>query len=207
MTKQPQIKRLGDADYGAYQTDVSSLDSESIIYSFGVGNDVSWDIDVYRQFGCHVHLFDPDPQAKEWFENNVDPELRKYLHYHQFGLESFDGNITFWGSRIDKVSKSTVKPGLPFKWTFPVLKLETIMHRLGHDHVDIVKMDIEGSEYGVIPQLVQLDVSQVIFELHNRFFSGKRRFIEKCYKNLRLWWALRHWELLVREDDKYTYHR
>lgn len=52
------------------------------------------------------------------------------------------------------------------------------MEELGHHHIDILKMDIEGSEFGVIPQILQsgCEFSQLCVEQHFRFFpDGKKR--------------------------------
>ena len=53
----------------------------------------------------------------------------------------------------------------------PVHRLTTIMERLGHDHIDVLKMDIEGAEYGVIADLLSCNirVDQLLVEFHHRW--------------------------------------
>ena len=53
----------------------------------------------------------------------------------------------------------------------PVHRLTTIMERLGHDHIDLLKMDIEGAEYGVIADLLSCNirVNQLLVEFHHRW--------------------------------------
>ena len=45
------------------------------------------------------------------------------------------------------------------------------MQELGHDHIHIVKMDIEGAEYDVIEDIYQSNVrpDQMLIEFHHRF--------------------------------------
>lgn len=45
------------------------------------------------------------------------------------------------------------------------------MHELGHDRIDLVKMDIEGAEFSVLDDLVDnnVPVSQLLVEFHHRF--------------------------------------
>ena len=45
------------------------------------------------------------------------------------------------------------------------------MQDLGHDHIDLLKVDIEGAEYEVIEDFLasQVDVKQVLIEFHHRF--------------------------------------
>jgi FkbM family methyltransferase len=52
-----------------------------------------------------------------------------------------------------------------------VRRLQTIFQSLGHKHVDVLKMDIEGSEYEVIDDLcdLHLRIDQVLVEFHHRF--------------------------------------
>jgi hypothetical protein len=53
----------------------------------------------------------------------------------------------------------------------PVHRLATILNMLGHDRVHLLKMDIEGSEYGVIDDLIDsaVKVDQLLVEFHHRF--------------------------------------
>lgn len=65
--------------------------------------------------------------------------------------------------------------------------LNTIASRLGHDHVDLLKMDIEGSEFSVIRNLNQwnVKVSQICLEVHDRYFEdgiGKLRDLVSTLK-------------------------
>ena len=47
-----------------------------------------------------------------------------------------------------------------------VKTLETIMTQLGHKHIDVLKMDIEGAEYDVIENILsaQLLITQILIE-------------------------------------------
>jgi hypothetical protein len=62
-----------------------------------------------------------------------------------------------------------------------VRRLFTLMNQLGHRQVDLLKMDIEGSEYGVIADLVHSKVrpAQIMIEFHHRFESiGNQKTID-----------------------------
>ena len=53
----------------------------------------------------------------------------------------------------------------------PVRKLASIMQSLKHDHIDVLKMDIEGGEYGVISDLLasKIQVKQLLVEFHHHW--------------------------------------
>ena len=66
----------------------------------------------------------------------------------------------------------------------PVKRLSTIARELGHDHIDVLKMDIDGSEYEVIPDVLAsgLPIGQILLEVHHNFklvrFDQTLRLVE-----------------------------
>jgi hypothetical protein len=52
-----------------------------------------------------------------------------------------------------------------------VRRLSTLMRELGHDAVDVLKLDIEGGEYEVLDDLLRerLPVRQLLVEFHHNF--------------------------------------
>ena len=55
--------------------------------------------------------------------------------------------------------------------------LSTILEKLGHNRIDILKMDIEGAEYEVIEDIISstVPIQQVLIEFHHRFSSLRKR--------------------------------
>lgn len=47
------------------------------------------------------------------------------------------------------------------------------MSSLGHDHIDLLKMDIEGFEYDVFDQMLELGISPrcILVEFHHKQFG------------------------------------
>ena len=47
------------------------------------------------------------------------------------------------------------------------------MQRLGHNRIDLLKVDIEGAEYTGLQDLIQerIPVTQILIEFHHRFSS------------------------------------
>ena len=145
--------------------------STSIVYSFGVGMNATFDVDLIKKFGVTVYAFDPTPLSIEWVKGQDLPER---FVMHEYGIADFDGDVTF-----NPAEGLTHSPNTPDDRpstgsgavSVPVKRLETIMRQLGHDHIDLLKMDIEGSEYTVIDDLVRSAVrpGQVLVEFHHRF--------------------------------------
>src|SRR5262245_971419 len=55
----------------------------SIVYSFGVGDNVAWDREMIRSFGCTVQAFDPTPASVAWVARQSLP--REFV-FHDCGI-------------------------------------------------------------------------------------------------------------------------
>jgi len=148
----------------------SHLTPRSIIYSFGVGEEISFDLELINKFGVCVHAFDPTPRSIQWVR--AQAILREFV-FHEFGIADFDGTCQFAPpENSSHVSHSMIRKNMSnSSIQMPVLRLATIMEKLGHDHIDVLKMDIEGAEYGVIADLLscEIRVDQLLVEFHHRW--------------------------------------
>lgn len=150
------------------------LSRASIVYSFGVGRHIGFDLWLIRRFGLTVHAFDPTPVSIEWVRSQ---RLPAEFVFHPVGLGTHDGTQRFFvprssGSahftsvaRRDESAEEAIEA--------PVRRLGSLMRDLGHPHVDLLKMDIEGGEYGVLADICGSDVpaSQILIEFHHNFPS------------------------------------
>lgn len=171
-----KLEFIGNESYGGWFTDVDDLNKDSIVYSFGAGNDISWDLEIIKKFGCNVYLFDPDPMAIDYIKTLFLPPELKFI---PVGLGTYDGQQRFYDAlKPGKVNKSTIKKGSKFS-QLPIKKLRTIMEDMGHEHIDVLKMDIEGSEFAVLPQVATLPIRCILVEIHTNFYryglKGLRR--------------------------------
>jgi FkbM family methyltransferase len=146
------------------------LSPDSVIYSFGVGEDISFELALIERFGVTIHAFDPTPRAIAWMRGqNLPPELV----FHPFGVGGVDGTCKFSPPRDPQhVSHSLVHRETPWPAIdVPICRLPTICRELGHGRVDLLKMDIEGAEYEVVDDLLNstIQVSQLLVEFHHRW--------------------------------------
>src|SRR5207244_13441606 len=65
------------------------LSAESIVYSFGVGRNIAFDLSLIERFGMTVHAFDPTPFAAGWVR--VATGLPAQFRFHEWGLAGYDG--------------------------------------------------------------------------------------------------------------------
>ncbi len=143
----------------------------SIVYSLGVGTDLSFDLKLIEKFNVTVHAFDPTPKSISWLNEQLLPDK---FHFYPYGIADFCGEIEFTlPSNSNHVSGSIENHlGSTGKTIqVPVKDLITIMGELNHNHIDILKMDIEGAEYDVIDHIInnKIEVKQLLVEFHHRF--------------------------------------
>jgi FkbM family methyltransferase len=156
--------------YGSWTICPERITSESIVYSVGVGDDISFEVSLIRSFGLHaLFAFDPTPTAVSWLSGQHVPREFKLF---QYAIADYNGVAKlFPHDNPDFVAHSLI----PRKATasqaveVPIRTLPTIMHELGHDHIDLLKMDIEGAEYAVIESslLEKVDIRQLLVEFHH----------------------------------------
>lgn len=170
---EPALRRpvsIFGSEYGAWGVDPSLLNTNSVVYSFGVGEDITFDIGLIEAIGCNVHAFDPTPIAVEWISGQTLPQK---LHFHPIGLSSIDEEAEFqvppkggWHS-----FSLTPDPGAQQSGsvTCPVRRLSTLMTQFGHEHLELVKMDIEGFEYSVIDDMITKAIrpTMLLVEFHH----------------------------------------
>jgi len=159
-----------------------------LVYGVGCGMDVSWDIGMAEKYGADVFLFDPTPKSVQYVQRVVAGyageermESGGRLSFTAEGLAQKPGEITF-AMPVDPghVSMRNVEladEAMRAKGKTVTAKVDSLgnwMSARGHEYLDVFKIDIEGSEYGVLESLVVddfLPFTQLLVEFHGRFLG------------------------------------
>lgn len=174
------------SDYGGWTIRRDFLRSDSIVYSAGIGQDITFDLSLIKSYGVTIHAFDPTPASLAWLgEQQTPPELV----VHPVGLAGVDGTVNMRPPTMAlDMSRSIVGDHEASAGNnVPVKRLSTLMQELGHDHIDLLKMDIEGAEYAVLEDLEAsgIDVCDILLEVHHRMPGLKVSQTEEAYARLR----------------------
>ena len=158
-------------EYGAWSICPQGLDRNSIVYSVGIGTDISFDLALIERYGVTVHAFDPTPGSIAWLERQLLPAG---FRWKQVGLAAYDGQATFFPPDNPEWISHTMLPraaGGARAIEVDVRRLSTLMLDLGHQRLEVLKMDIEGAEYDVIDDILasRVDIRQWLIEFHHRF--------------------------------------
>jgi FkbM family methyltransferase len=163
------LERFG-SDYGGWHLATDYVAGDSIVYSAGVGEDISFDLQIIERFGLQVHAFDPTPRSIQWARSQHLPAA---FTLHEYGIADFDGELTLYPpSNPAHISHSVVRKDAgqtPIQ--VPVKKLSTILRTLGHTRLDVLKLDIEGAEYAAVADMIAAGIRpmQLLVEFHHRF--------------------------------------
>lgn len=196
------IERYG-TEYGGFYYP-SRLPKLNVIYCVGAGEDITHDVILSNKTNSKVHIFDPTPRAIEHVKYVKDvlgskrvplsdkrfgggaedywdiilshPVQEDFLVLHKYGLSTEDGIVKFYfPNNTEHVSCSILPNGRSSEYiNVPVKTLKTIMNELGHDHIDLLKIDVENIECDVLEKMIEDNICptylSVDFDLwnHNR---------------------------------------
>lgn len=175
-------------EYGGFYLSPFLIRENPIIMSFGIGEDISFDRAISDRFNCKVHCFDPTPKSIGWFRKQ-SPETVKNLKFYEYGLSKKSGKTKFFlPKNKNYISGSNILFNSLDENDYVNVNLKNITDicvDLKIKKIDVLKMDIEGSEYEVIESLISSNIfiGQILVEFHDRFFNKK---IPKSYISTKL---------------------
>ncbi len=177
------------SNYGGFYVHPDKLNSSSIVYSFGIGEDITFDKAIIENHQCRVFGFDPTPKSIKWIRTQ---QLPANFTFFDYGIDTTTGMVNFHlPKNKDFVSGSTISHQNVDSDDVIAVQMKSfgdIVKELDHDHIDVLKMDIEGSEYKVIESILSSNVKidQILIELHERFFTDgtqKTKALLKSFKD------------------------
>jgi FkbM family methyltransferase len=151
------LEKIGTS-YGGWIVPTGRIDPSWICYCGGVGEDTSFDRGLIDRFGCEVYAFDPTPRAIAHAATVARDEPR--FHFLPFGLWSRETTLRFFAPRNPAhVSHSVVNlQRTKDFFEAPVRSLPDVLRDLGHDHIDLLKLDIEGAEHEVVRSMLEAGI-------------------------------------------------
>tara|TARA_Y100000816_G_C25977521_1_gene510313 strand:+ start:247 stop:933 length:687 start_codon:yes stop_codon:yes gene_type:complete len=173
------MERLGTNYGGWYVPKNMELNENSIIYSGGVGEDISFDIKIQEKYKCNIFLIDPTEKAlihfnevKEYYKNgklflgniqkdyiqsiqNNKPDFSKF-YYFNIGLWNCHDKLKFYKqNNKNYVSQSLIENMFSKEYDeVNVTTIKALMEEKKHKTIDLLKLDIEGAEIEVIEQML-----------------------------------------------------
>lgn len=172
------LVELGEATLGCNWTICSkNLGPNSVIYSAGVGRDITFEHALADRFGAKVILLDPSPTGLETM--NLAENQREQFVFLNAALAGHDGELEL-APPPDPEEGSWILGGSDGKTNGPdairvgCRSITSLVGEFRHSHVDLLKIDIEGAEYSVLESIMKspVKIKQIAVEFHNGVLPG-----------------------------------
>ena len=166
-----------------------------------------WASRVYELYQPRIYMYEPDPPSvrklQNMFAGNDDVELREYgLGARDDQLEMIQKGMgsSFYGKNTGGHNVVTV----------PVRDVAAELEALGHEQIDLIKLNIEGGEYDVMERLIETGwmprVRIFMIQFHE-WFDGAHRRHRRIHRELRkthdvAWRYPFIWEQWVRKENQ-----
>lgn len=171
-------------EYGSSAVVLDLIPVGSTVISAGVGEDISFDLELIRLKQCRVIGIDPTEKAKRYIERNPN----EHFHFLQKALYSGGSKKTkvYKNTNSSYVSESiTCSHNMVSKSEFYETEVISISELLEeYEDISLLKMDIEGAEYAVINSLKELDIPQIYIEFHHFCTDFTPDDTTRCIKHL-----------------------
>jgi FkbM family methyltransferase len=164
----PGLADLGSAP-GGWTVPTGLIEPSWLCYSVGAGADISFDLELIRRCGVTVRAIEAVPGYVELARERAGAEPRFTIR--QAALATWDGPVRMQLTH-ERVSAAVSSAGLYESDDYVVLpgrSLRSLMDEQGDTTVQLLKLDIEGAEYGVVPalDLHSLGVQLLCCQLHH----------------------------------------
>lgn len=225
------IKYLG-SPYGGWYFSDRNFTSQIVIVSAGVGEDVSFDIELLNHYNAKVYLIDPTPRAVLYIKKIVDNlGSHKTMSYDEASgiqpIEAYDlsniklDDLIFIKKALYNNSKQEIKFYAPPNKKFVSYSISNFQNSYNKDtqfinvttttlkdiviennikEIEILKLDIEGAENQVIPNILRNKIfpKQILVE----FDELSTKFIKPYIKAIFIFTYLKmkNYTLVKTED-------
>lgn len=142
---------------GNYLLNGTYINKNSIVYSFGIGESISFEESLSNKFNCKVFCYDPTSLAvnfmrKKSYNNNL-------IIFKNYGIWNKDEKVKFFRqNEYDSKGTGGSITNLFKSETYDLLqcyKLKTLLDKNSHNKIDILKLDIEGANLEVLKDIIR----------------------------------------------------
>ncbi|KAK6181072.1 hypothetical protein SNE40_009008 [Patella caerulea] len=144
--KRTRLGNIADGGWDMCEDKPYKPENNSLVYSFGINGDFSFDDAIGERLNARVHSFDPS------MGKTKDHKRNEHVFFHATGIADYTGKA----------------PGNGWK----MKTLSAIREELEHEeeNISVLKMDIESWEWKVLPQAFAAgelkNIKQIFVEFH-----------------------------------------
>jgi FkbM family methyltransferase len=138
------------------------LDEQSIVLDVG-GYKGQWASDIYAKYGCTVHVFEPVPAFADAIATRFSRNSR--IVVHRFGLADVTTRTRIC---VSADSSSVLRDGSAYA-EIDLIRAADFFAEFRIGEVGLMKINIEGGEYQLLPHLIAEKLINRIVSLQVQF--------------------------------------
>jgi FkbM family methyltransferase len=157
------------SSYGGWMVPRAMIEPGWTCYCVGAGGDISFDLELIREFDVRVRCIEPDEAYVASAVEVANGETR--FSAHRVAIAAKDGPLRMQHTHHPG-SRSLSSAGLYDTHDFvevPGRTLQSLAAELGDESIDLLKLDVEGGEYDILPaiDLHALGVKVFAIQMHH----------------------------------------
>ena len=162
--------KLYGTQYGGWIVDLDLIPKGSTIISAGIGEDISFDLQLIKRRQCNIVGIDPTPKSHRFIQSQT--KLHNFQLIKKALFAKNNNTTTIFKNKISDYVSESILPSHESVDDSDSYVCKTIsLDALFKIYVDVsvLKLDIEGSEYNVLLNLVEIPktVKQLCVEFHH----------------------------------------
>jgi FkbM family methyltransferase len=165
---------------GCWRVPTAVLGDRMKVLSAGIGLDASFEV-AMAEAGAEVVMVDPTPEVFAFAQQVVSDSAG--LQFKPVGLWKTNGEQVFHAPENDQhISHSlTALQGERPAFTAECRTVGSLMEEKGWNYLDVLKIDIEGAEYGVLEDVLSctVDIKSVCVEFDETHTPQDRGWRER----------------------------
>lgn len=158
-----EVKRyFKDGGDERFRFDFDYLNINSLVIDLG-GYKGQWASDIYSKYNCNILIFEP----VSFFYGNIVNRFKFNSKIKVFNLALGESRKIEQIGLVDDGSSQFVKSG-----DMDIMQFEDVAFFLNENKIDkihLLKINIEGGEYGLLRRLIETDLIKKIENIHVQF--------------------------------------
>jgi len=158
---------------------VDNLNDKSIVVDIGLGDNANFSKALIKRYNLKSFGFDPTRKHFS-FLKEIEKKSNGHFKFYPLAVSDKKGEEIFYES-TENISGSllrkhrNVKKDRVITYLVETITIKNIFPLINSNHIDLLKMDIEGEEYAVfssIEESILKKINQLVIEFHHHCIEG-----------------------------------
>lgn len=138
------------------------LNEKSLVFDLG-GYEGQWASDIFSRYCCFIYVFEPVEEFFKKIEKRFSKNKKIFVYKFGLGRESQNTKISLEKSASSIFKKRKEKTNIKLVKTIDFLQEKNIKQ------IDLMKINIEGSEYDLLEYLIETGFVKIIKNIQVQF--------------------------------------